>query len=70
MKDEDDKIKVYDNMEQVDLDCFIYEFPDALILEVKKNYIEKNDYSELQKLSEGFSDAVDELRKEDKTCHK
>ena len=41
MKDENGKICVYDTYDEACNTCGIYEFDDALVLEVKYNHIEK-----------------------------
>ena len=41
MKDKEGNIKLYEEYGDAQLDCWIEEFPDALILKVEYNYIEK-----------------------------
>lgn len=41
MKDNDGNIKLYNTLDDAALTCGMYEFPDALILEVKFNHVEK-----------------------------
>lgn len=40
MKDKDGKIKVYDSFKEAMEICGMYEFEDALVIEVKYNYME------------------------------
>jgi len=42
MKDKDGKIKVYDSFEEAMEICGMYEFEDALVIEIKYNYMENN----------------------------
>lgn len=42
MKDKDNNLCLYDTYDEAKTICWIYEFPDALICEVKSNYIEKD----------------------------
>jgi len=40
MKDKDDKINIYDTLEEASLTCGMYEFPDVLICKIEYNHIE------------------------------
>ena len=42
MKDKDGKIKVYDSFEEAMEICGMYEFEDALVIEIKHNYMENH----------------------------
>ena len=52
MKDEEGKIIVYDTFEQAAVTCGMYEFPDALVLEVKYNHVE-DEVQTYQELKDG-----------------
>lgn len=40
MKDKDGNIKTYDTLEQVSLECGMYEFPNVLVCKVVFNHVE------------------------------
>jgi hypothetical protein len=42
MKDKDGNIKTYDSVEQADLECGMYEFPDVLICQIVSNHVEED----------------------------
>lgn len=42
MKDKDGKIKVYNSFEEAMEICGMYEFEDALVIEIKHNYMENH----------------------------
>jgi hypothetical protein len=42
MKDKDGKIKVYNSFEEAMEICGMYEFEDALVVEIKHNYMENH----------------------------